>query len=688
MADRAFDMPQVRHDYIALTGGFDLVTPTLALKPGVLRDTLNYEVSVTGGYTRIAGYERVDGRPSPSDATFTHIDVSALGSIVVGSAINGQTSGATGVVIAIDGLRVAFTKATGTFQVGENVRIGAAVQGTATAVPGVLTDARTIAMYNNLAADVYRADILAVPGSGSVRGVAFYNGDLYAWRDNAGATALVMHKESTGGWTTVALGFQLAFTAGQPAGIAVGNTITGLVSGATAVVTAVAIQTGTFLGSNAQGIVTFASAVGTFQAAEALQVGGTTRATASGAQTAITLLPGGRVYTDQGSFGGASTARAKLYGADGVNKAFEFDGTTYVPITTGMLPADNPSRVKVHQRHLFLAFGSSVQHSGLGLPYAWTLLLGAGELALDDTITDWLEQPGAQTTGALVIYCRNSTQILYGTSSATWNLTRFQQDTGGIPYTAQVVGSGYVLDDRGVIELSTSQHYGNFADATLTANIRPWLRTRRNRAIGSSVNREKNQYRLFFSDGSGLYVTVVNGKLRGCMPVAFSHLPTVACNGETPDGAETNFFGATNGFVYRLDAGTSFDGEPISATALLNFATQGDSRVRKRYRKGSIEIQGSSYAEIQVGYALSYADPVVVDQGVAGTYSNNFSAPYWDSFIWDAFVWDGLTLSPSEIEISGTAENIALRIDSNSDFFESFTLNSLILHYTVRRGIR
>lgn len=687
MAQGGFNFPPVKHDYIPLTGGYDLLTPTLSLKPGVLRDALNYEVSVNGGYTRIAGYERYDGRPNPSDAAFAAITVSAVGSISVGDAINGQTSGATGVVIAVDGLVVYYTKSSGTFTVTENVRKGVSVQGTVTAIGGGTTSAKTIAMYTALAADNYRADIAAVPGSGTIRGVAYYNGKVYAWRDNVGATALAMYVSSAGGWTLVPLGSEIQFTAGLPAGIVEGDTITGATSGATATVKRVVVRTGTFAGSNAAGTLVITPLAGAFVAAEFLNVGGTNRATASGAATAITLQPGGRVVTDQGSFGGGAGARARLYIADGVNLGAEFDGAVYTPIRTGM-PTDAPSRIKVHQRHLFMAFGSSVQFSGVGDPYAWTPLFGSGEISLDDQVTDWIEQPGAQTTGALVIYCRNSTSVLYGTSSADWNLTTYQQETGGISYTAQVVGAGYVLDDRGVIELSTSLNFGNFVDATLTANIRPWIQTRRNRATGSSVNREKNQYRVFFSDGSGLYVTIVNGRLRGAMPVAFDNPVACSCNGETPDGAETNFFGSTNGFVYRLDAGTSFDGGSISATALLNFATQGDSRVRKFYRRGSIEIQGSSYAEIQVGYNLSYGDSTVVDQGIATTYGNTYSAPYWDSFVWDAFVWDGLTLSPSEIEISGTAENIALRIDCNGNYFEPFTLNSLILHYTVRRGVR
>lgn len=677
----------VKHEYIKLVGGLDLLTPTLSLAPGVLREALNYEVSVTGGYRRVDGYERCDGRPNPSDASFSTISVTAIGTFAVGDTVTGLTSGAAGQIIAIDGLVLVMTKTTGAFQVAEAAQEGGVTQGTITALGGAVTNARDAAIYRNAAADVYRADILMVPGSGPIRGVAYYGSTVYAWRNNAGGTALALYKSTAGGWSLVPLGYELSFNTGLAAGIVEGDTVTGFTSGATGVVARVVVQTGAFAAGTAAGRLILSSTAGVFVVAEQLRVAGTQRATSGGAAAAITLLPGGRVVTDEGSFGGAANARARLYGADGVNRGFEFDGTVYVPIVTGMT-TDAPERVKVHQRHLFFSFGSSVQHSGLGMQYTWAPLFGASEIALDDVVTDWVEQPGAQTTGALVIYCRNSTHVLYGTGTSTWNLTTFQQETGGIAHTAQVVGSAYVLDDRGVIELRATDAFGNFSDATLTANIRPWLQSRRNRATGSSVNREKNQYRVFFSDGSGLFITIVNGKKLGAMPVAFDHPVTCACNGETPDGAETNFFGSTDGFVYRLDAGTSYDGNPISATALLNFAPQGDSRVRKRYRKGSIEIQGASYVELQVGYNLSYADPLVVDQGVVTTYANSFSAPYWDSFIWDAFVWDGLTLSPSEIEITGQAENIAVRIDCNSDLFDAFTLNSLILHYSPGRGLR
>lgn len=687
MTWRDYGLPSVSHDLVRLEGGLDLVTPTLQLKPGVLRDSLNYEVSVNGGYSRIPGYERFDGRAKPADASVSGLVVSAVTGLAAGDTVNGQTSGATARVIGVSGLSVYLTLVTGTFQLGENLREGVSVVGTITALSSPITDARAAAVYQVAAADVYRASIAAVPGEGPVRGVAYYKNDVYAWRNNAGNTAMVMHKATPAGWVAVSLGYELVFDTGLPAGILAGDTVTDSGSGATGVVAKVVIQSGDFSSSDAAGRLILSSTTGAFVSGNFLRVGGTNRATARGVATAITLQPNGRVETDTGNLGGLGSTGTKLYGCDGVNRGFEFDGTTYVPIVTGML-VDAPTKVKVHSLHLFFAFGASLQFSGLGTPYIWSPLLGAGELALDDVCTNLVIQPGAQTTAALAVYVRNQTYVLYGTSAADWNLTTYSQDTGALAYSAQNVGKTFALDDRGVVDLQTSQAYGNFASATLTENIRPYLSTRRNRVTASGKNREKSQFRLFFSDGYGLYLTIVNGKFKGAMPVYFPNDVTCSCDGETPDGNETSFFGSSNGMVYRLDVGPNFDGAEIQAVGLLVYNSEGNSRINKHYRRGSIELTGNAYAEFMVGYNLEYGDATRVDQGSPLAYANNFSAPLWDAFTWDAFVWDGLNLSPSEVDIRGNARNIAVRFDCQSNFVESFTLNSLILHYTARRAVR
>jgi hypothetical protein len=425
--------------------------------------------------------------------------------------------------------------------------------------------------------------------------------------------------------------------------------------------------------------------IGTFINNEVLRVGASAKAFADGTSSAITLAPSGRVEIQIGNFGGG-TANTKIYGCDGKNRGFEFDGTVYVPIKTGMT-TDVPTRVAVHKNHLFFAFGESLQFSGIGEPYQWTPLVGAGEIALNGAITNLLILPGNQSTGALGVYTRNDTNILYGTSSETFQLSTFNTGTGGLPFTSQNMDQAYVLDDRGVMNMNTSLNYGNFESNALTLRIRPFIQARRNLATASVLNREKGQYRIFFSDGTGIYMTFNGNSVLGIMPVQFANAVTCCVEGETPDGSSTSFFGSTNGFVYRLDAGTSFDGAVIPANINLVFNSVKSPRILKRFRRASVELTGDSYAEISFGYDLGYRS-VELEQATAASYANDLRSSYWDDMTWDNFIWDGRDISPSEVEVLGTAENMAIQLSSVSAIIKPFTVNNIIVHYSMRRGLR
>lgn len=676
--------PKVNYDLIKLMGGLDQVTPTLSLPPGFVRRAANFECSITGGYTRIAGYERFDGRPNPSDAIYNILTCTLTSPVVVGDTVNGATSAATGKVIAISGLNVVLTRETGAFQAAETLRIGVTPVGTVDAVLGVEPDGLQDAQYQALAADDYRADIGAVPGSGPIRGVAYYNSTVYAWRNNVAGTALALYKSTASGWTAVALGKQLSFDTGT-AEIFEGQTVTGATSGATGVVARVALQDGTWAAGDASGRLILSSTTGTFVTGENLTVSAAVKAKSAGAAVQITLSPNGRVQTVVANFGGGA-ANTRMYGCDGVNRAFEFDGTTYVPIVTTMV-VDVPTQVNVHKQHLFLAFGASLQFSALGYPYQWSPILGAGELAMNGIITNLLTLPGDQASGAMAVYTRNDTSVLYGTGVANFQLAQFNTGTGALPYTAQSMDQAYVLDDRGVISLGTSLNFGNFLPAALTMNLRPFVQARRNLASGSLVNREKGQYRVFFSDSYGLYMTLLNGKLLGSMPVQFPH-PVLCCvEGEADDGTAVSYFGSDNGFVYRLDAGTSFDGADIPANMTLTYNSMRAPRLLKRFRHASVELTGDSYATFDFSVDLAYRS-TAQSQDADTSYSQDLRSAYWDSLQWDNFIFDGSDVSPSEIELSGTAQNMAIRISSVSSILQPFTVNTIIVHYTIRRGLR
>lgn len=679
-------LPSVEYDLIRLGGGLDQVTPTLVLPPGYARGAFNFECNVTGGYTRIQGYERFDGRPRPSSAIYNLITCALVGAVAVGDTITGMSTAATGKVIALDGDDVIITRQTGIFVEQEGISVSSSQVGTIVSISGFSPDGLKDASYRNAAADEYRNSISPVPGSGNVLGVAIYKGDVYAWRNSLDGLTCAMHKATPSGWSQIALGYEVAFTAGSIEFLE-GEIIEGQTSGAIGTVARVVLADGSWSANDAAGRLIFLSITGTFQAGEHLRVSGSAghQATASGPQSAISLLPGGRYETVVANFGGGDE-NFRLYGCDGVNRAFEFDGTVLVPISTTM-PVDVPNHIAVHKQHLFLSFGSSLQFSAIGEPYRWSPIFGAGEIAMAASITNLLPLPGDQSSGALGVYTKRDTSVLYGTNSENFSLSTFNSGTGAVSYTAQSIDQAYVLDDRGIISLNTSLNFGNFVPASLTMTLGPYLKNRIKLATSSSLNRIKSQYRVFFSDGTGIYMTIVNGKLLGSMPIEF-YDPALCCTeGEDAEGNAVSYFGSLNGYVYQLDVGTSFDGNVIDASINLVYNAIKSPRFLKRFRKASVEFSGGYFAQVDFGYDLGYRRTEVA-QPTDARYDADLRSSYWDSMIWDNFVWDGLDVTPSEIELNGTAENIGIRISSSSDLFEAFTINTIILHYTMRRGLR
>lgn len=678
---------------VSYPGGLDLTTPSLRLQPGLLRDCLNFECAQSGGYARIQGYERLDGRAAPSAATWTLLQIGTFANTpAVGQSVSQATSGAAGLIVGVGTLAgnayIAVTQVTGTFDLVHPVSIGATLIGTPQPVVAV-PDPKLSAQYTAAAADTYRALIGAVPGSGAVLGVVgmVFNGldNVYAFRANAGGSAVALYKATGTGWTLVPFFNLVSFTAGGTATPLDGDTLTQ--GGVTATVKRVMWQSGAWTGSAVGQFVITAPAGGNFAAGAATTSSGAT-ITLSGVQTAITLAPGGRFEFAKCNFSGQIATR-RIYGCDGVNKAFEFDGVTLAPITTGLSP-DAPSHIYFHKNYLIISQGSSLLGCGAGMPFKWLSVDGAWEIATGDTVTGMITLPGSQTTATLAVFLQSNTAFLYGTDPTTFNFVTFSSGIGALPYTAQNLFDSFFLDALGVVTLKTTLNWGNFLPTTLTKNLLPFIVQERSKTTASAVMRSKSQYRLFFNDGYGLYLTLINGQYLGSAPVLFPN-PVYTCDETTlANGAEATYFGSSDGqgYVYQLDVGTSFDGAAIYAYFVTAWDAVKSPRVLKRFRASSIEVQGAGYAEIQYGYQIGYGN--VNDEQVPAVTAPLFLSQlaHWDTMIWDEFIWDGANLLPSDVDVTGTAENISVTITSNANYFNAFTVNSIIHHYSMRRGIR
>lgn len=696
-------LPQSYQPLAAITelgGGLDLETPTWSALPGAVRDALNYEACIEGGYQDITGYERFDGSLSPSAASFMVLDVTVTGSFSVGDTITGAVTGDTGVVIAQDTYPtdpsqayLVITKVVGAWDnATEDIEVSASVEGNVDAI-GYLDSAPTskrAAQYENLAADEYRTDIAVVAGESSVWGGFSLGTSKYALRNKTGGATAGLYKSTVSGWSEVSLGLELAFTGGGTHVLLEGDTLTGATSAATATLERVQLTSGSWGAGDAAGWLILSGQTGTFQSENLNEGGNNDVCTIAGDSAAPTLQPSGRLDFDLSNFADPA-GDERVYCADGANPCYEFDGTVFAYIRTGMV-VDKPTHVKVHKHQLCLSFVSSFQHSAPGDPFTWSVILGALEISTGYLITGFHTQPGAEGNDALMIACRQRIFILYGNDVSDWNLIRYREKVGAYEWTIQQIAYTLFLDDRGITDLRTVQAFGNFDHSSLTGKIRRLMNAKRLLSVASCVVRDKNQYRLFFTDKTALYVTMEGEKVVGIMPVQLDDEVTCIWSQENPSGEEEIYFGSTDGFVYQMEKGTSFDGEPIYAYIITHW----DSGQSIEWVKGyegptTIEGKGTGYAEIDVAYELDY-NRGEINQPDLQTVSLPISAgSEWDSGLtWDVGVaWDDATTLPVlNLDLRGEGRNISWVITKDSDYFYPVCLTGIYYRHLRKHSIR
>jgi hypothetical protein len=687
-----------RPDTYLLHGGLNLITPLVGVPNGMAIGGLNYEPEARG-YRRIGGYERFNGRPQPSLATYWVLKFDAGSTaIVAGNAVTGGTSGATATVLLDAEVTsgdwgtsdaagfLVVTNLVGVFQDNEDIEVSAATvavaDGTA-AIRGAANDDDDRTWYR-LAISTARAAIAAVPGSGPVRGVWRYGGKVYAVRDNAGGTAGIMHEATATGWSALSFDNVLKFDAGS-AEFAVGGTVTGGTSSATATIKRVVRLGGTYSGSDAFGfLVIGAVSGGPFQNNEAITASAGA-AVVDGTVSAITLPAGGRYeFINENFYGQAATLR--MYFVNGVGRAHEFDGTVLVPIFTGLSDAlDKPTHIAEWKAHLFLSFrGGSAQFSSIGEPVTFDALTGAGEIAIGQDITSLLP-----TTTALMIFGRSKIQYLVGTAADDFALQPYSEEAGAVEWTAQNVERPIYLDDAGVRDLAASDKFGGWQMGTLSQLVEPIFTLKRRQGIAAVASlrvKAKSQYRLYFADGFG--VTIYLGR-KNPEILPFSYPIAPSCVASPPDdtGAEILFMGSDDGFVYRIDAGTSFDGAEIFAYLRLGFNNLKSPAVRKRFHKATLEIDGSADTRLGLTAEFDYAAP-----GQPPAPEQSFfvggGGGFWEEAIWDDFYWSSPVQGMAEAHIAGLGRNVSIAVVSQATHEEPHTLSAMTLNYTMRGLIR
>jgi hypothetical protein len=613
-------------DKVRFAGGLNFVDSAASISPGELLGCRNYEPHFqTGAYRRIAGYEIFDGHPRPHQAEYWKITLNTIsgGPFILGETVTSDLGPETGIVVAyeIDEEAADDSGYLIITDLSNDVDEGAQWSGGTSNASGYGTTATEFEGQDDedlhdaaqLAAENYRRALITEVGigtcTGPVNGVHVYNDTVYAFRNLAGNAQGTLWKSSATGWGQIDLGFKVRFTDGSQEPNE-GDAITGVSSGANCIIRRIVVTAGMFAGNDAEGfIVTNVINSGPFILGEDLTVGGNQFAvTDTGvAQLEQELPPGGKYRFRNYNFGGHEST-FRMYGVNGEGNAFEYDGTVFTLIETGMA-FDTPTHIGVHRGHLLLAYdGGSLQHSGKNDPLSFQPVLGANEILTGDDITGFIEEVGDVS----FVFTRNKTFRLEGFVQENIQLKLHNSETGAISNSIQRIGKSVYLDDRGFSSLPTTDAFGDFASNQLSMKVDPLVQSflESSSVDGSIVNRGLSVYRCFFSNKGALSIGFSGNRVNGITAIDYGLSITDTTSGdmtnEEGNSVERLFLGDIDGKVFEIDVGRNFNGAEMEAYLVTAYHFSGTAEYNKRYRRATIYVTGEGRTTLRVSADYNY----------------------------------------------------------------------------------
>jgi len=378
----------------------------------------------------------------------------------------------------------------------------------------------------------------------------------------------------------------------------------------------------------------------------------------------------------------------KLMLVDGTGKPFRFDGTTFEQLTA--LPSDvsGASFVTNFKNHIVFGNGKKIIFSAPYKDNDLTIANGGGIINVADEITGLIvfrEQ--------LIIFSESSINVLNGNSVADFQLQPVSRDLGCVASdTIQEIGGDVIfLGPDGLRLFSATDRIGDFSLAAVSKTIQDEmldLITSSPDGFMSTVIREKSQYRIF-----GYNVGYTNASAKAIAAtqledgMAFNDLRGFnvnAIDSEYVGRTELIYFGASDGYVYRMEQGNSFDGEKIQATFATPYVPLGDPNVRKTVYKGItyLDVNG----ELDIRYSLKFDfDQQNTVQPNSLLFSNlAASSISYGAGIYGTSSYGGKQKAIYELQTIGSGFTVSIVYETIGDTIDAvFAIDAATLQYTT-----
>lgn len=620
--------------------------------PGSARTLRNYEPSVEGGYRRILGFSKFDSNVVPPYGTpLVHGGSQSGTTLIIGnlftSPVAGDTLTVAGVsgtyTIASSGVSYSSTNKRATLTLTTSLNSSPADQAAVTFTSGAGT-MQAVATHEDIIIAARGSDLFKSSGSGWTK----INTPNYG-------TPLVNGASQTGS-TLNADGFSAAPQVGDTFTIAGVNLIYTVLSTPTLSSGAAAISINPALNSSPanNAVITFLT-------------------------TDRSGMTKGR-FT-QYNFNGTDF----IAGVDGANNPFKYDTSTFTVLDGAPTDVLGASHVVNFKNQLFFAKGSSITFTAPFTDNDFSAANGAGSLNVGNTITGLIvfrEQ--------LIIFSERTISRLVGNTIADFQLQPITRDIGCIETdTIQEIGGDIMfLGPDGIRSLAATEKIGDFDLAVVSKPIQAEVTNfvNRNTSFSSVVIRKKNQYRLmgfntnFTADSSqGVLATQTQeglswSELRGIRAyVADSNYN--AANEEVA-------FAHTDGYVYSMETGNSFDGAAIPSSFATPFIPINDPRTRKTIYRMFLytDPQGSFSATMNLKFDFEESGVIQPDGVTFDNTAGATAAAFYGESIYGSGSYGGTIQRLFDSQTIGSGNVVSIQFVSDSDN-PPYSLDALTLEY-------
>lgn len=393
----------------------------------------------------------------------------------------------------------------------------------------------------------------------------------------------------------------------------------------------------------------------------------------------------------------ASHQREKLFFfVNGVDAPSYYDGTQIQTITHANLPTTvYPTTITVFKNRLFLGYPDGrLFFSSVGDPTDFDAATGgAGVIEYNKTITNLQVTPG----DTLAVFLDDSVQLLTSlydldvTNTSAVATYKFKQDefsnrSGAYPRTVQrILGKMLYMNDRGLSSMETSDTFGDFEAASLSKNVQKGLLALKGLVSTSIVDREKNQYRVFFSNGLAYFVTFnIEKAVRGITTIIYDHPVLTTSEGLDENGNDFKIFTSDTGYVYKMDSGTSFDGGVIRTRMDTSFYAYGTPSNWKKFYKIVLETTSSKDLTIYGRFTFNYnsaempSTTLQTYQALADVGTGIYGISPWGSFTYGIG-----TIQTPTLYIQGVGNNMSIILTTESAYESPHTIHNAIIDYSV-----